>query len=65
MKAKEEKKGDGKGKILATCPLCEGKGKIPREIPFQANPEAPATRAYRLGFRTCPKCQGRGRLGIE
>jgi len=51
--------------ILAICPACKGTGKVPRELPFRANPKAPATRADKLGMETCPRCNGSGRIGIE
>jgi len=54
-----------RGKILAVCPICKGAGKVPRELPFRANPKAPATRADKLGTRTCPRCNGSGRIGVE
>jgi RecJ-like exonuclease len=51
--------------ILAKCPLCKGKGKVPKQLPFRANPKAPATRADKLGMETCPRCKGTGVIGVE
>jgi RecJ-like exonuclease len=51
--------------ILAVCPLCKGKGKIPKPLPFGANPKAPATRADKLGTIICPQCKGTGQVGVE
>lgn len=64
-KGKKRQKASAKGVILARCPLCKGKGKIPQEVPFLANPKAPLTRADKLGLQTCPKCKGSGRVGVE
>ena len=58
------KKGDNRGKILAICPLCGGAGKVPKQLPFRANPKAPATRADKLGFERCPRCRGSGQVGV-
>jgi len=63
-KRKKRQKASAKGVILARCPLCKGKGKIPKEIPFLANPRAPSTRADKLGLQTCPQCNGSGRVGV-
>ena len=62
---KRRQRAKARGKILATCPVCKGTGKIPKEFPFRANPKAPATHADRLGLQTCPTCQGSGRVGVE
>ena len=51
--------------ILAVCPLCKGKGKIPKPLPFGANPKAPATHADKLGMIICPQCKGSGQVGVE
>ena len=51
--------------ILAKCPLCKGKGKVPKQLPFRANPKAPITRPERYGMETCPRCGGSGRVGVE
>ena len=64
MEAKGRKE-NARGVILAICPLCKGKGKVPRKLPFLANPKAPATRADRLGFENCPKCHGSGQIKVE
>jgi len=50
--------------IVSRCPQCKGSGKVPREVPFLANPRAPATRADRTGLKPCPMCRGRGVIGI-
>ena len=66
MDAKKERlKPSARGMILARCPLCKGTGKVPKKLPFLANPRAPATRADRLGLETCRKCRGTGRVGVE
>ena len=63
MKAKREiGEAKARGVILAICPVCKGAGIVTRELPFRANPKAPATRADRLGFKTCPRCNGSGRV---
>jgi len=49
---------------LATCPDCQGTGKVRKELPYKANPKAPATSAERLGWRPCPKCHGTGQVGL-
>ena len=51
--------------ILCRCPVCQGEGKIAREVPFLANPKAPLTRAGQMGYKTCPKCQGSGSVGVK
>ena len=50
--------------IISRCPLCKGTGKVPREVPFLANPKAPTTRSARVGFKDCPRCKGSGVIGI-
>jgi len=60
---KKTRKTSDKGVILAVCPLCKGTGKVAKELPFRANPKAPATRADKLGMETCPRCGGSGKLG--
>jgi len=62
---RKRRKTSAKGVILAICPLCKGLGKVPRELPFAANPRVPATRPGRLGLKTCPRCGGQGRMGGE
>jgi len=61
---RKRRKAHAKGMILATCTLCKGTGKIPKQLPFLANPKAPATRADRLGMETCPRCKGSGMVGV-
>jgi len=51
--------------IISRCPLCQGTGRVRRELPFGANPKAPTTRADKTGFKTCPKCRGSGSIGIK
>jgi RecJ-like exonuclease len=51
--------------IISQCPVCKGRGKVPRELPFGANPKAPATRPEKMGLKTCDKCQGTGTVGIK
>jgi len=51
--------------ILCQCPVCKGKGKVLREVPFLANPKAPMTRAGQMGYNTCPRCQGSGSIGVK
>ncbi len=60
---KKRQKASAKGMILATCPVCKGTGKVPREAPLLANLKDPAIRAYQTKLKTCPRCQGNGRLG--
>ena len=62
---KKRKKTGARGMILARCPVCKGAGKVRKELPFRANPKAPATRADKLGMETCPRCKGSGRIGVE
>ncbi len=62
---KKKRKAPAKGAILATCPDCKGRGKVPKQLPFRANPRAPATRADKLGLETCRRCNGTGRVGVE
>ena len=51
--------------IIAKCPQCEGAGRVRRELPFGANPKAPATRAEKTGWKDCPRCRGSGSIGIK
>jgi len=51
--------------IISKCPVCQGNGKVPRKLPFGANPKAPTTRADKTGLKTCPRCQGTGSVGIK
>ncbi len=62
---KKEQQPPTRGTILGPCPQCQGTGKVPKKLPFLANPRAPATRADRLGRETCPNCNGTGRVGVE
>ncbi|MDD4874421.1 MAG: hypothetical protein PHE15_05555 [Dehalococcoidales bacterium] len=50
--------------IISRCPVCKGKGKIPKEIPFEANPKAPPTRADKIALVICPECKGIGIVGL-
>jgi len=61
---RKKRKARAKGMILATCPDCKGTGKVPKKLPFRANPKAPLTRADRLGMETCPRCNGSGWVGV-
>ena len=61
---KKKRRPRARGMILATCPDCKGAGKVPKELPFRANPRAPLTRADRLGLETCPRCKGNGWVGV-
>jgi hypothetical protein len=65
MPGRKGQKPGTRGKILATCPDCQGTGKVPKKLPFLANPKAPLTRPDRLGLETCPKCNSSGRVGME
>ena len=51
--------------IIARCPVCQGSGRVPKELPLAANPKAPSTRADRVGLKTCPRCRGSGSVGIK
>ncbi|MDH5695195.1 MAG: hypothetical protein OEZ00_01100 [Dehalococcoidia bacterium] len=51
--------------IVAKCPVCKGVGRIAKQLPFRANPKAPATHTDKLGMVICPRCKGRGRIGVE
>jgi len=62
---RRRRKARAKGMILATCPDCKGTGKVPKKLPFLANPKAPLTRADKLGMETCPRCNGSGWVGIK
>ena len=62
---RKRKKAEARGVILGPCPFCKGTGKIPKRLPFGANPKAPATHTDRLGFETCPRCKGSGNFGAE
>ncbi len=61
----DKQRASAKGMILSACPLCKGTGKIPKEVPFLANPKAPATQAEKAGLKTCQKCHGSGIIGIK
>ncbi|NLL90181.1 MAG: hypothetical protein GX226_03650 [Dehalococcoidales bacterium] len=50
--------------VISKCPLCNGKGKINKELPLWANPKAPATRAGKTVLVTCPRCKGSGVIGV-
>ena len=65
MESKDKHPEHKKGAILSTCPVCQGKGKVPRQPPFWGNPKAPLTRTDRLGLETCRQCRGTGRIGVE
>ncbi len=54
-----------RGAIISRCPICTGTGKVPRELPFGANPKAPATRLDKMGVKACPRCNGSGIIGIK
>jgi RecJ-like exonuclease len=54
-----------KGAILAMCPDCKGTGKVPKTLPFRANPKARGTRVDRMGWRTCTRCNGTGQVGVR
>jgi len=51
--------------IISRCPVCKGSGKVPKELPFGANPKAPTTRADKAGLKVCPDCRGSGSVGIK
>ena len=51
--------------IISRCPVCQGTGRVRRELPFGANPKAPTTRADKTGFKNCPRCGGTGSIGIK
>ncbi len=61
-----DKKGQrAKIAIISRCPVCQGTGRVAREVPFLANPKAPATRPKDMGLKTCPRCKGSGVIGIK
>jgi len=64
MERGKGQKSGARGKILGICPDCKGSGKVPKKLPFMANPKAPLTRADRLGMETCPNCRGTGMVGV-
>ena len=64
MKMWKQLKPSARGAILAMCPNCKGTGKVPKKLPFLANPRAPLTRADRLGQENCPQCKGTGHVGV-
>ncbi|MFC1865696.1 hypothetical protein ACFLYB_03180 [Chloroflexota bacterium] len=51
--------------IIAKCPQCKGAGRVQRELPFGANPKAPATRAEKTNWKDCSHCCGSGSIGIK
>lgn len=51
--------------IISKCPVCKGSGKVPKELPFGANPKATITRANKAGTKACPNCRGSGSVGIK
>jgi hypothetical protein len=51
--------------IVSRCPVCRGAGKVPKDIPFMANPKAPMTRPRDMGLKACPRCGGSGTIGIK
>lgn len=51
--------------ILAKCPECKGTGRVPKSVPFGANPKAYLTRADKMSTRICPECKGAGSIGIK
>jgi hypothetical protein len=51
--------------VVAHCPECRGAGKVPKDIPFMANPRAPMTRPRDMGLKACPRCGGNGTIGIK
>ncbi len=62
---RKEQKEPSRGAIVGRCPTCKGTGKVPKKLPFLANPKAPATRADKLGLQICPQCRGTGRVRVE
>lgn len=50
--------------VVSKCPLCNGKGKIKKELPLWANPKAPNTRSDKAALITCPRCKGSGVVGL-
>ena len=51
--------------IIAQCPVCKGTGKVLKELPPMANPNAPGAQPHRRPLETCPRCGGRGVLGTD
>ena len=65
--ARDDKKRPPREKmaVVSRCPECQGKGRVPKDIPFLANPRAPMTRPRDMGLKTCPRCGGSGTIGIK
>jgi len=59
-----EQKREGMS-ILSKCCLCEGTGRVAKDVPLGANPKAPITNPDRMGKKICPECQGTGTVGIK
>jgi hypothetical protein len=51
--------------VVSRCPECRGTGKVPKDIPFMANPRAPMTRPRDMGLKACLRCNGSGTIGIK
>ncbi|MFA7218782.1 MAG: hypothetical protein WC057_09350 [Dehalococcoidales bacterium] len=50
--------------VVSKCPLCNGTGKVKKELPLWANPKAPNTCADKAALITCPRCKGSGVVGL-
>jgi len=50
--------------VVSKCPVCNGRGKISKELPLGANPRALVTRADKAALLTCPRCKGSGVVGL-
>ena len=50
--------------VVSKCPECKGEGKIPKKLPFGANPKASLTRVDKAAPVTCPRCKGSGVVGL-
>ncbi len=50
--------------VVSKCPLCNGTGKVKKELPLGANPKATITRADKAASVTCPRCKGSGVVGL-
>jgi RecJ-like exonuclease len=50
--------------VISKCPVCNGTGKVKKELPLWANPKAANTHADKAALVTCPRCHGSGVAGL-